>query len=114
MGVHQPEKTKPLAAVVDRALRECYAFYLEVDTLDPNGPSDSQENRAERSLLPVRSGGSGFRPTVERAQFLNTPRNVASQFLATQHTRGLWSSLDSVCGAVVFTAENAATRWTAF
>ena len=39
---------------------------------------------------------------------------MAPQFLATEQTRGLWPSLDSVFGAGSFNAENAATRWDAF
>ena len=57
MGVHLPEETGPLAAAVDR-------------TLDPHGLSKSQEDRAfvrDRFVLPVRSGGGGFPPTVKRA-----------------------------------------------
>ena len=68
----------------------------------------------DRSVLPVRLGGGGFRPKVERAQFPNTPNNVAPQFLATEQTRGLWPSLDSVIGAGSFNAMNAVTRWGAF
>ena len=67
-----------------------------------------------RFVLPVRPGGCGFRPTVERAQFLDTPNNVASQFLATEQTWGLGPSLDSAFGAGSFNADNAATRWGAF
>ena len=59
-------------------------------------------------------GGGGFRPTAECAQFLNTPSNVAPQFLATEQTGCLWPSLDSVFGAGSFNADNAATRWGAF
>ena len=65
----------------------------------------------DRFVLPVRLGGGGFRPTVERAQFHNTPNIAAPQFLAAENTRGLWPSLDSVFGAGSFGAENAATRW---
>ena len=68
----------------------------------------------DRFALPVRLGGGGFRPTAERALFLNTLNNVAPQLLATERTRGLWPSLDSVFGAGSFNADNAATRWDAF
>ena len=101
MGVHLPEKNKTLAAVVDRTLRACYALCFGADPLDPNGLSESQEDRAfvrDRFALPVRLGGGGFRPTVERALFLNTPNNVAPQFLATEQTRG-----DGVCNKLVRT-----------
>ena len=111
MGVHQPEETKPLAAAVDRTLRACYALCLGAGPFDRNGFSESQENRAfvrGRFVLPVRLEGGGFRPTAERAQFLNTPNDAAPQFLAAQNTRGLWPSLDSVFGADSFNAENAA------
>ena len=47
------------------------------------------ESSADRFAIPVRLGGGGFRPEVERALFLNTPNNVAPQFLATNQTRGL-------------------------
>ena len=80
MGVHLPEETKPLAAAIDRTLRACYAICLGAGPLDPNGFSESQEDRAyvrDRFIHPARPGGGGFRPTVERAQFLNTPSNVA-------------------------------------
>ena len=92
MGVHLPEETKPLAAAVDPTLRACYAPCLWADPLDPNGFSESQEARAfvrDRFLLPVRQGGGGFRPTVERAQFLNTLNNAAPQFMAREQARGL-------------------------
>ena len=117
MGVHLPEETRSLAAAVDRTLRACYALCFGADPLDPNGLSESQEDRAfvrDRFALPVRLGGGGFRPKVERALFLNTPNNVAPQFLATEQTRGLWPSLDSVFGAGSFNADNAATKWDAF
>ena len=39
---------------------------------------------------------------------------MAPQFLATEQTRGLWPSLDSVFGAGSFNADNAASRWDAF
>ena len=63
MGVHFPEETKPLAAVVDRALCSCYTLCLGAGPLDPNGLSESQEDRAfvrDRYVLPVRLGGGGF------------------------------------------------------
>ena len=60
-----------------------------------------------RYVLPVKLGGAGFRRTVERAHFPNTPSHVAPQFLATGHTRGLWPSLDSVFGAGSFNAKKA-------
>ena len=117
MSVHLPEETRSLAAAVDRTLRTCYALCFGADPLDPNGLSESQEDRAfvhDRFALPVRLGGGGFRPTAERALFLNTLNNVAPQLLATERTRGLWPSLDSVFGAGSFNADNAATRWDAF
>ena len=117
MGVHLPEETRSLAVAVDRTLRACYALCFGADPLDPNGLSESQEDRAfvrDRFALPVWLGGGGFRPAVERALFLNTPSNVAPQFLATEQTRGLWPSLDSVFGAGSFNADNAAARWEAF
>ena len=97
MGVHLHEKTKPMAAAVDHTLRARYALCLEAGPLDPNGLSESQEDRAivrDRFVLPVGLGGGGFRPTVERAQFFNTPSNAAPQPLATELTRGLLPSLD--------------------
>ena len=45
MGVHLPEETKRLAAAVDRTLRACYTPCLGTDLLDPNGLSESQEDR---------------------------------------------------------------------
>jgi len=116
MSVHLPEETRSLAAAVDRSLRACYALCFGAGPLDPNGLSESQEDRAfvrDRFALPVRLGGGSFRPTVERALFLNNPSNVAPQFLATEQTRGLWPSLDLVFGAGSFNADNAATRWDA-
>ena len=74
MGVHLSEKNRPLAAAVVRTPRACYAPCLGADPLDPNGLSESQEDRAfvrNRFVLPVRLGGGGFLLTVERAQFLN-------------------------------------------
>ena len=68
----------------------------------------------DRFVLPVKLRGGGFRPALERAQFLNTASNVAPQSLATKLTRGLWPSLDSAFGAGSFSAENAATRLAAF
>ena len=65
----------------------------------------------DRFVLPARLGGGGFRPALGRAQFLSTPNNVAPQFLAIEHSRGLSPSLDSVFGAGSFNAESAATRW---
>ena len=91
MGVHFPEGTTPLAAAVDRTVRACYAPCLGAGPLDPNGLSESQEDQAfvrDHFVLPVRLRGGGFRPTVERTQFLNTT-DVAPQFLKTQQTRGL-------------------------
>ena len=64
----------------------------------------------DRFVLPARSGGGDFRPTVERAQFLNTSNNVAPQSLAAEHDRGLWPSLESAFGASSFNAKNAATK----
>ena len=46
MGVHLPQETKPLAWAVDRTLRACYAPCFGADSLDPNGLSESQEDRA--------------------------------------------------------------------
>ena len=88
-----PEETKSLAAAVDRKLRACCALCLGADPLDPNGLSESLEDRTfvrDRFVLPARLGGGGFRPAVERAQFFNTPNNAAPPFLATERTRGLW------------------------
>ena len=87
MGVQLPGETKPLAAAVDRTLRASCALCLWANPLDPNGLSESQDNRAfvrDRFPRPVGLGGGGFRPTVVRAQFFNTPNNVAQQFLATE------------------------------
>ena len=80
MSDHLPEETKPLTAAVDSTHRACYAPCLGAGPLDPNGLSESQEDRAfvrGRFVLPVGFGGGGFRPTVERAQFLNTPSSAA-------------------------------------
>ena len=113
MGVHLPEETKPLAAAVDLTLRACYALCLGSGPHDPNGLSVSQEDRAivrDCFVLPVRLGGGGFRPTVERALFLNTPNNVASHFLATEQNPGPVALADSVFGAGSFNAENKATN----
>ena len=116
MGVHLPEVIKPLAAAVDRTLSACHALCFGAGPLDPIGLSKSQEDRAfvrNRFVLPVRLGGGGFRPTAERAKFLNAPSNVAPLLLVTEQIRGLWPSLNSAFGAGSFNAENAATRWDA-
>ena len=92
MGIHFSEESKPLAAAVDETLRACYSLCLWAGPLDANGLSGSQDDRAlvrDRFAIPVRLGGGGFRPTVERLQFLTTPNNVAPHFLATEQTRGL-------------------------
>ena len=68
----------------------------------------------DRFTLPVRFGGGDFRPTMERAQFPQKNRNVATQFLEAQCTWDLWPLLDTVSGACSFKAEYAATRWGAF
>ena len=68
----------------------------------------------DRLWSPVRLGGGGFRPAVERAQFSIIPRNVAPQFLETLYTWGLWPSLDSAFGTGSFNDENEAVRWAAF
>ena len=39
---------------------------------------------------------------------------MAPQFLKTEHTQGLWPSLESVLGAGSFNEENIGERWTAF
>ena len=86
MGVHLPEETRPLAAAVDRTPRACYAPCLGAGPLNPNGLSESQEDRAfvrDRLVLPVRIGGGGFRQSLERTQFPNTPKNVDPQSLLT-------------------------------
>ena len=57
MGVRLPEETRPLAAAVDRTLRECYAPCLGAGPLEPNGLSELQEDRAfvhDRFVLPAR------------------------------------------------------------
>ena len=84
MGVRLPEETKPLVAAVDRTLRACYALFLGAGPLDPIELSESPEDRAfvrDRFALPVGLGSGGFRQTVERAQFINTPSIVAPQSL---------------------------------
>ena len=99
MGVHLPEEPRPLAATVDRTLRACYALCFGADPLDPTGLSESQEDPAfvrDRFALPVRLGGGGLQPTVERALFLNTLDNVAPQFLVKSNI-GRRSHLARVC-----------------
>ena len=78
--VNLPEETILLAAAVDRALRACSDLFFGAGPLDPNGLSESQEDRAfvrDRFVLPVRSEGSGFRLTVKRAHFPSALMNFA-------------------------------------
>ena len=68
----------------------------------------------DRFVPPVSTGCGAFRPAVTRVQCNSTSNNVSPQFLETEHTRGLWPSLDSAFGAGFFNDGNAATRWGVF
>ena len=117
MSVHHPDETRSIAKRIDETLRKCYALSLGIDALDPNGHSPNQADPSfvhDLFTAKTRHGGAGYRPTEVRAQFLNTFNKVAPQFLKTEHTQGLWPSLESVLGAGSFNEENIGERWTAF
>ena len=117
MSVHHPDETRSIAKRIDETLRKCYALSLGIDALDPNGHSPNQADPSfvhDFFTAKTRHGGAGYRPTEVRAQFLNTFNKVAPQFLKTEHTQGLWPSLESVLGAGSFNEENIGERWTAF
>ena len=102
MSVHHPDETRSIAKRIDETLRKCYALSLGIDALDPNGHSPNQADPSfvhDLFTAKTRHGGAGYRPTEVRAQFLNTFNKVAPQFLKTEHTQGLWPSLESVLGA---------------
>ena len=72
---NEKTKIKPLAVAIDRTLCARCTLCLGAEPLDPNGLSESQEDRAfvcDRFELSVRFEGGCFPSAVGRAQFLNT------------------------------------------
>ena len=124
MGVHLPDKTKPLAASVEahsaRATPSASGRTLLTRTGFRSHRKTESSSATALYSLPgwevVASdqlrGARVFSTPPE--SWLHTSLQQNEHFLATEQTRGLWPSLDSFYGASLFNAENATTRWDAF
>ena len=70
---------------------------------------------ADLFKLKLSKGGVGFRPTIERAPYLNTLHNIAPQLVGCRENYdGLWPSLAPVFGSESFRDENCGKRWEHF
>ena len=104
-----------MANAIDQTLRKCYASSLCADFLNPDGHQAYRHDPPfvhDLFSLKTKRGGGGYRPTVQRAQYLNTVNNVLPQLLANE--TGLWRSLESIPGKESFTKENSSNRWNTF
>ena len=113
LATHLPSRTRKLAAAVDKSLRKAYEFCFGGDLLDSGGQWDLQEDPAFVAglfKLKPSKGGVGFRPTIDRAPYLNTLHNIAPQLVGCrENDDGLWPSLAPVFGSESFQAGNTST-----
>jgi hypothetical protein len=111
LSTHLPSQTRNLAAGIDECIRNLYVKVNGADLLDPNGHADGLSDPslvADRFKLASKYGGSGFRPTILRANYANSLNSNAA--LAME----LFPHLETLFGKTSFDTINGDKRWTEF
>jgi len=120
-------QTRHFARTLDAALRAAYKFIYHVDFLDPDGHERNAKDSAfvrDWFCLRTSQSGGGFRPYLQRFNFLNAINNVLPQmidrtdFNSNSTIQGFWTCLTDRIGAGSFdTPEKGASakhRWELF
>ena len=104
-------QTRHFARSLDAALRAAYKFIYHVDFLDPDGHERNAKYSAfvrDWFCLRTSQSGGGFRPYLQRFNFLNAINNVMPQmidrtdFILNSTVEGFWTCLTDHLGAESF------------